>query len=163
MIMEFKVLTEILDDLTEVTDINGKTFKPTFDYGTQADLLKILSLKQKGSKTNTYPLVWLLTPFAAPIEDTVLTADISLIIATISDRNISNRQRTRESFIQILNPMLKDIQTKINHHPAARVNDDGTSQTKYFNYENDLEKGATEIWDAIMYEATIEINLNCIN
>lgn len=162
--MEFKTLTEILDNLPNTVDINGKSFKPKFDYGTQADLLKYLSLKKKGRrKTNTYPLVWLQTGFAMVRKGNIETGTLNFILATISSRDISNRDRTKQSFLQILDPLVLSVEKAINANYGTRISRNGQVTTKYFNYENDLEKGATDIWDAIAFEVEFTINLDCIN
>lgn len=162
--MEFKVLSEILDDLPVITDINGNDFKPVFDYGTQADLLKFLSLKKKSKSTgNVYPLVWLQTPVSFAKENEIEVANVNFVLATISDRNISNRTRTTNSFVQILDPLQASVEKAINVHEGTRVSRYNQDIMKYFNYENDLEKGATDIWDAISFRVNLEINLDCIN
>lgn len=161
--MEYEVLTQILDDLPEVLDINGKSFKPKFDYGTQADLLQFLKLKKKGrTKTNTYPLVWLETPTRFEKSNNILTGTINLVLATNSKTDLTNRQRTERSFKQILDPLRESVVTAINAHSGARVSVNNQVITKYFNYENDTEKGATDVWDAMSYQIEIQINLDCV-
>ena len=162
--MELSILTEILDDLPLIEDKNNKLFKPKFGYGTQADLLKYLSLKRKGAnKTNIYPLVWLQTGFTLIKNGSYKRGDLSFILATLSNRNISNRVRTNVSFLQLLDPLQLNVEKAINAHSATRLSTDNQSTRKYFNYENDIEKGATDIWDATAFQAEFELNLNCIN
>lgn len=160
--MEFKVLTDILDNLP-VMSIGGKDFQPVFDYGTQADLLKFLRFKNRKTSKTVYPLVWIQTPVTFDIIGQFETATINMILATISNRNISNRERTDITFLGTLDPLLKNVYNAINTHDTTRVNQKAMSTRKFFNYENDDEKGTTDIWDAIQFEFTIRFNLNCIN
>lgn len=161
--MEFKQLELVLDDLPEMT-IGNKSYKPIFSYGSQADLLKWLRLKNK-SKGKKYPLVWLETPFTSNRELNTETAKINLIIATLSNANLSNRERTSLTFATTLDPLLENVIKAFKYSLQFRVIDNSQSITKHFNYDgNEYDKvtKATDIWDAISLEITIELNLNCI-
>lgn len=160
--MEFRVLTDILDNLP-VMNIGGKDFQPVFDYGTQADLLKFLKFKNAKGGKNVYPLVWIQTPVTFEQVGQFETAEINMILATITNRNITNRVRTEITFLGTLDPLLKNVYAAINAHETTRMVEGATATRKFFNYENDEEKGATDIWDAIQFTFTIHFNLNCIN
>ena len=44
--MEFSTLESVLDNLDPIS-YEGKDYKPRFNYGTRADLLKFLRLRRK--------------------------------------------------------------------------------------------------------------------
>lgn len=162
--MEFRILSDVLDNLNPITDMNENSFQPRFDYGTEADLLKYLKqAKSAKIKTNVYPLVWIETPVTFSKEGPLLGTSLNIILATISDRNWSNRKRTATSFQYILDPLREEVLRALNAYDTTRVSDVNQDHTKYFNYENDLEKGATDIWDAITLQVDLVINLNCVN
>ena len=158
--MDFKQFELVLDNLPEMT-IGGKQFVPIFSYGSKADLLKWLRLKNK-SKGKKYPLVWLETPLSSNRVSSYETATINLVLATLTNANLSNRERTSLTFATTLDPLLENVLRAFKFSNQFRVIDGDANITKYFNYDSDEETGATDIWDAISFEINIELNLNCI-
>jgi len=162
--MEFKLLTDVLDNLDKIEDSKGNLFKPRFDYGTKRDLLMFLSMKKRGPrKTNTYPLIWLETPIKFVKTNRVETARVNFILAVNSSNEITNRKRTEISFVAILDPLKILVEKAINAHSATRINKDNQSISKIFNYDSDSSKGTSDIWDVISFEVDLQINLDCIN
>ena len=158
--MDFKLIESVLDNIPAIS-ISGVDYVPVFSYGTKADLLKWLRLKNK-ERGKKYPLVWLETPFSSQKRNQVQYAEVNIICATLSNKNMSNRERTSITFATTLDPLVDSVISALNKSAMFRVNSEVIETTKYFNYDSDESTGATDIWDAISLQISIELNLNCI-
>ncbi|RLA04536.1 MAG: hypothetical protein DRQ45_00610 [Gammaproteobacteria bacterium] len=158
--MEFKVLERILDNLP-VMSIDGKDYTPTFNYGSELDMLKYLRLVRSEGKAY-YPLIWVETPVVLT-GDIFPSADITIILATLTNKDLSNRERIRLTFETTLEPLLENVISAIkSDKTASLISKDEQVLTKYFNYDTDSSSRTTEIWDAITFKCTIQFNLNCL-
>lgn len=159
--MEFKILRSILGDLDPIV-YNSKEYKPIFGYGSHADLLKFLRLKRKENVMVKYPIVWVETPVLFKYRLPFASGDMKIVIATLSNKDMSNIQRTDTTFALVLNPTLENAISALKRNQATSlVPSNEYDLTKYFNYDSDDEHEATDIWDAIKYEFKLNINTNC--
>ena len=135
--------------------IGGKTYKPTFQFGTEADLRKYLSVARKSGE-RYYPLIWLKTPME---EAEIVTLDI--LIATPNKRtDMGNWDRLAITFGTTLDPLFDNIIKAIKRSGPFRLTSDYDRfyrGTKYFNYH--LEP---EIWDAIDFQIEVRYNSDCL-
>lgn len=155
MIVEDR-LVELFDTLP-IQTIDGSDYKPCFDFGSHEDLLLYLNHKSKtGGKR--YPLVWMQTPFQATGRN-VLTIKSKLILATLSNSELSNRERLEVTFKPTLDPLLVNTIKALNFSGFTRILEpEKNVRTNYFKYDSEAEiNGATDIWDAIKFECNIEM------
>lgn len=161
--MEFKILEEVLDNLPDIVierPGGDKNYKPVFNYGTKADLLKFLRLERKRAGKH-YPLIWLETPIEL-VGDLFPEVDCNFVLATLSNQDLSNRERIRISFDTTLEPLLKSVKNALNLRTnASLIDKDRQQKTNYFNYDTDSSHGVNEIWDAISFKCKIKFNFNC--
>lgn len=155
MIPEEKFI-EIFDTLPEMS-IGGGSYKPIFDFGSQEDLLHYLNQKNNQSYTK-YPLVWIETPFSSTGKER-LSIKSKLILATLSNGKISNRERLELTFKPTLYPLLANVKKALNHSGMTRILEpDKNVQINFFKYNVDKEGNfASDIWDAIKFECDLEM------
>ena len=157
---ELEMLESLFDSVGVVT-VNGNGFKPTFDYGTVEDLNKFLRIKKTGS-TNTYPLIWVTTPFKTSYHNVNETkSSVTLILATNSDSVSLNKDRAKTTIKSVLLPLISNIKEAIIRSPyIIGGRDRDYDLTYHFNYAVE-ETRATTIWDAI--ELTLELKFKICN
>jgi len=158
---EFPVFTDVFSNLADMT-IASKVYSPVFSYGNKTDLLKFLKLKRREG-TNIYPLVWLITPFSVS-GDTHPEAPITIVMATLSNKDMSNKERTTTTFEQVLDPLFVDVVRQLMRHGKTKlVKLSSSTQTRYFNYETEEEIEGTDVWDAISFSGFVQFNHKCNN
>lgn len=150
----FRVLKEIFDQLPVMT-INGKDYKPVFDFGTQEQLSANLSLRRKSGE-RYYPLIYLETPLK---EDSNM--DFRFILATINRKvDMRNVDRLKWSFEDTLEPLLYYVNHALKQSGVFRRNKD--TPDKYYKGEKHFNYHMTpDIWDAIVYETSFRYNGGC--
>lgn len=174
MILVEQRLKELFETLP-VQTIDGSDYKPAFDFGTHEDLLKYLKYKRKeGGKI--YPLIWLETPIVKNGKEERLKIELKLVIATLTNSEISNTERLQLTFKTTLVPLYDNIQKALMQSGFTRIlNADKNKRADFFNYgvkdtnkktnvynygisDTNKEKHlATDIWDAIKFECDLEI------
>ncbi len=161
--MEFDILESVLDNLDEIT-YEDRGYKPKFNYGSRADLLRFLRSKRKKATvpgSNTYPLIWLQTPVTFLQDGIHSTSDLNFVVATLSNFNLSNRERTIKTFNGVINPVINEMILKLDANSSTRIDKTKVTRRQYFNYDSDDSTAASDIWDATTLGLTIQFNLNC--
>ncbi len=156
------VLEELFSYLPGVKGLSGiATYKPTFMYGDQYQLLDFL--RQNSGKT-VYPLIWLVYPFEEVHERSCLDIEnLTLVLAVETNTTMLNKERLAETFGKILMPLLDNIK-----HTFITSNVISTDEvfkiTKFPNYAEDNEavNGSTYVWDALKIRTKVEIKDNCV-
>lgn len=160
-----ELLKNIFATLPIIT-INGKDSKPNFDFGSHEDLLKYIDHKNKQGVAK-YPLVWLETPVSFK-GDTQGEIALKLVLATVSNSELSNTERLQVTFKTTLDPLLVNVKKALQRSGATRITDKKNNvRTNHFNYGvkelgSKKEKQATvDIWDAIKFECKVIVNEMC--
>jgi len=158
-------LAQILDQLPDITDINGNVFKPRFNWGTQDVLNKFIALPENISK---YPLIWLVNG----VDSLNVTKDVAtrnncrLIIAKNSDApNEFNDFQFQTDYDIVLNPLLENIIKALERSGVSRIIDGDYSVERLPNYsETTNETKTLAIWNAITFDCSLELRGDrCIN
>lgn len=161
-------LEAIFDQLPvmKYTDSSTNKYKPKFDYGDNKDLLSFLKLKGK-EREDPYPLIWLEYPFMETHYDNKMEAKgISLILAVKTNTSMTNRQRLKETYRNVINPLFDNVRHSLKMGNIVNVS--GIYQGKKFpNYSSsqlDEEHKTVAIWDAFKITFDIEIvsDINCL-
>lgn len=149
-------LLEAFDTLPTMS-ISGQGFKPAVDLGSSEDLLRYMNSKSKENKS-LYPLIWFQTPFPTT-GDKVFDFKLKMVLSTLSNAEMSNRQRLDITFKTTLDPLLVNVKRLLTFSGFTRILDaDKSIQTNFFKYNHE-EGGnaATDIWDALKFECRIEM------
>ena len=156
---------EALSYLPEMYGLNSsstETFKPTFMYGDEQELIMYLKLFSESSEI--YPIIWLIQPYKEKHKGKRVYLDnISFVLATSTNRNMLNKDRMESTFKKILIPLydnMMEIFKYCNTIDLAETN----NVIKYPGYKNiDGDKNRTvAIWDAIKLDLSCSINDNCL-
>jgi len=160
--MEFKIIEERLNGLDPIVS-DGLEFTPVFGYGSKKDLMAHLRSERKDGDSY-YPLVWLMTPFKTD-GDYFATgraeAEVDLIIATLTSRDISNKERVRITFENTLEPLLENVVARLRTGGGTSVQDGIFNVEKFFGYDTDSSNAASDVWDAITLQIKIKIKYIC--
>jgi hypothetical protein len=151
--MIFRKLKQVFDQLPAL-DVNGKSYTPYFDFGTEYDLKKRLTAYRQSTTTRIYPLIWLVTPVEEATE-----MEVKFILATINKRtDMGNWDRLTYTFEATLEPLLNNLIKSLKQSRAFKPIelDRNYRGTKYFNYHIE-----PEIWDAIEYDINLMYNDDC--
>lgn len=160
MIVAERELIAIFNTLPVIT-INEVDYKPFYDFGGHEYLLKFLNDKEK-EEVEPYPLIWLETPVTLYGKNR-LRGDLKLIIATSTDKNISNRVRLESTFKNILEPTYENVVKALKQSGKTRLlNRDSEQYTTYYDYGFNKESEVTEVWDAIKFECEVEFYNGCL-
>ncbi len=166
-------IKEITDVLPVIT-IGSSDYKPLYDFGTQEDLYNFLKQKQsevaQSGSGNVYPIIWMETPVRKRGNEKRITFELTLVIATLSNRNMSNIQREAVSFDTVLVPLYNNILTGLKQSGFTQVVtndtllDHSVDRTDYYNYgpDQDPNHDSPDIWDAIKLETEVIMTSNCI-
>jgi hypothetical protein len=173
MIIIEKRLIELFNTLPPIK-VNGISYKPIYDFGTQEDLLKFLKYKRKEG-TSIYPLIWVETPIFRKGDEKRKEVSLKLVLATLTNSEISNTERLLITFDSTLLPLKENVLQAINQSGFTRnLKEKENNEAFYFNYgvKNTNKKTniynygisdtnreisvVTDIWDAISLELTVE-------
>lgn len=157
---EFKILSEALSNLDPI-NIGEIEYKPQFMYGSNTDMLIFLNhKKQQGG--DLYPLIWIETPMSVDYENEVFAnADVNVIIATLTKRDLSNIQRMEITFNSVLLPVAEMALESLESQDGIYHIEDEKTVTKYFNYDTNDENVSSDIWDVIRMQIKLKFNINC--
>lgn len=154
-------LKELFPTLPNITDIDSVEHKPKFDFGTEEDLHVFIN-DNRDAKTNTYPLIWIQTPFTTNGKEPKLGCKLKLILAVNSNSKLTNSERLEISFKTILVPLFENVIKAFNRCGFITLrNRENEKRTNFFNYgvkQGETESQATDIWDAIKFECEIEMS-----
>jgi hypothetical protein len=157
--MEFKILRDAFENIEPIV-IGDKSYSPVFHYGSRLDMIKFLRYKYD-EDVPYYPLIWLETPFGLT-GNQFGQGDMNFILATLSDGNLSNLERTDVTFATTLNPLLHEVLQAIKFASSVDIVSEDTKEVKkFFNYDTDSSHVGTEVWDAILLKCTLRFNFNC--
>lgn len=156
-------LIELFETLPPIPYL-GKDYNVSLEVGDNKDLNRFLRSKRKEKNSNIYPLLWVQTPIRSDLDRQFTEASIRLVIATLTNDNLSNRQRLQTTFKEVLNPVFRNVLTALNESGFTQVIRDEYTRTNFFNYgsEDNTKHETTDIWDAILLEITIRIDSNCL-
>lgn len=154
MLVSEDVLREGFALLPEVTYTSTENRKPFFDWGTKEEMDRRILNK----KSDCYPLIWLL-----PSKDVYnrqnghITKKVELIVSTLEVKTeLFNEQRWKRTYLQVLNPLLENIEYYLNNASNVLL----TSDLTVYKFPN--SESATDKWDAMRLSFDIEINNNCL-
>lgn len=160
--MEFKIIEGRLNGLDPIVS-DGIEFKPVFGYGSKKDLRAHLRSERKDGDSY-YPLVWLMTPFKTT-GDFFLTgraeAEIDLILATLTSRDIANKERVRITFEKTLEPLLENVVARLRTGGNTGIQDGIFNVEKFFGYDTDSSNAVSDVWDAITLQVKIKLKYIC--
>src|SRR5690606_6642328 len=94
--------------LPNITDIDSVEHKPKFNFGTEEDLIVFINDNRDGN-INTYPLIWVQTPFQTEGKEPRLNCKLKLILAVNSNSTLTNEERLEVSFKPILVPLFENV------------------------------------------------------
>ena len=167
---------ERLDELfatLPVISYKGKDLKPVFNFGTRTDLNAFLADKRREAqfkKADLYPVVWLETPFTDTGSDVRITFPLVLILATLTNTDITNKDRLNDTFKLQLIPLFDNIKTALKSSgftqvltPPNRKSDEAFNITRYYNYgvKDDKQHPTSEIWDAMKIGCDLAMTDQC--
>ena len=138
-------LIELFDTLPEVVDSNGTSFKVNYDFGTETDKNRFLQSKIEEG-VPFYPLVWLITPIETIGDDRASETTLTLLIATLTKGEVSNRIRVEKTFVATINPVKDNVIKALERSGFTKVSDEMIKETAYFNYD---DNPTTDIWDVL--------------
>lgn len=156
-------LIELFESIPAI-EYNGKDYSVSLEVGNDKDLNRFLNSKRKEKGTNIYPLLWVQTPIQADLDIQFVEAPIRLVIATLTNDNLSNKQRLKTTFKDVLNPTLGNVLTALRESGFTQIINDEYIRTNFFNYGtiDNTKHVTTDIWDAILLECRIRIDSNCL-
>lgn len=160
MIVTETALASIFEQLPDVESVNGSTFKPRFDWGTQDVLNKFISLPESISK---YPLIWLVNDEENhSVSNSNTTRNTRLIIAKNSDApDEFNDFQYQTDYKLILDPLLENIIKALQKSGISKIVDYEYTVQRLPNYKEVVGETKTlAIWNAIVFEANIEFKSN---
>jgi len=157
------VLEEIFSFLPDMADLSGATTYPVvFGYGDELELNIFLKTREK---SNTYPLIWLLYPYAESHTDNdVDVTGANFILAVETNSSMQNKERIKETFTKILMPLFFNMRLAFKRANVIST-DHVYSIVKHPNFsESDTkEKSATIfIWDAIKVTTNFNVRDTCL-
>ncbi len=165
MIIVEERLQELFATLPTIT-VAGKAHQPLYDFGSHKDLLRYMNSERKEKGAVQYPLVWFETPVTTPEvrNGNLEGVGISLILATLTKSQFSNRARLDITIKPTLEPLRDDVINALNKSGFTTiVNDKQIDRTIYYNYGVDEEQTqTTDIWDAIKLDLQINMTSNCL-
>lgn len=157
--MEFKILEEAFSNLSDI-ERGHLRFTPVFGYGSKKDLMKYLRLERKQGETY-YPLVWLMTPLKVEgdfFKTGNSKVEVDLILATLTNRDISNQERVRLTFEKTLEPLLEDVVKQLRFGNQVGIYENERFEIeKFFNYDTDGSNAVSDVWDAITLRCITKI------
>ena len=141
----------------------GESFYPvSFGYGDKDELNAFLKSKHKGEAP--YPLIWLLYPYTESHDRNRVTLNrVDFILAVNTNASMQNPQRLKETYANILYPLLDNIRYLLKRSNIINWNEE-LEVIKYPNYSDDAEPDkhfANLIWDAIKINLTFDIIDTC--
>lgn len=154
MIIVENRLIEAFDMLPEIGGI-----KPTYRWGNEEHLLKLLELFSKSNAT-PYPLIYQVTNEDEP-NNVNTEVDLKLILAVRNiDTALLNENRWAMTYKDVLFPLAQNIITVFNKSGIFLWNGQ-YKLYKFPNYGNGKENFTTDIWDALRIDTNIKITTYC--
>lgn len=157
MIVIEERLNEIFEQLPE---IDG--FKPVYKWGDEFHLIKQLQLFSDGNKS-IYPLIYQTSNSSE--QDRYMKQATTNLVFVLACRNtevdLTNEQRWRMSYKNILYPLVQNIETALVLSGITTWNGKYSIQ-EFPNYGDGKLNETTDIWDALTFETTITIDANCV-
>lgn len=141
-----------------------ESFKPVYKWGNEPHLIKQLKLFEKDGKS-PYPLIYQTSNKSNQNKTTkIAETDLVLILACRNlETDLLNENRWAMSYKNILYPLVDNITTAFNK-AGVYVWDGSFSVEEFPNYGNGKENKTVDIWDALLFKASIKIEgKKCIN
>lgn len=154
-----------------------------FHWGHQKELLNYLKVGKSYSQINAfndtemvenwkqYPLVWLVAPTMtfSTVDPGLYSVPNARLVIALNNPNLShlNDRREKESF-PILEPIANNLLKYWKRAQTVRFENQqnpifGFSKVPNYSTSDFKENEALDIWDAIVIEAKLIINTNCLN
>ena len=112
--------------------------------------------------TGIYPLIWVETPVQLK-GNPFAEGDYNIIIATLTTKDLSNKERLTVTFEDVLFPTWDSFYYQLNRESIIGfIEEMDVGYTKHFNYDTNDETEGSDVWDALRIEITLIFNLNCI-
>ena len=118
-------------------------------------------MKNKSAR-EVYPLIWLETPVEFKSNNIFVESEITLVVATISNSALTNRERTDITFATTLDPLIDNIISAVNAYKGTTLDKNTIVTKKYFKFDSDESNKATDIWDAIKLKFDMNFNKDCL-
>ncbi len=151
-------LIELFDTLPQIT-IDTVQYPIRFDFGNEIDKNNYLIQKNKEG-VSIYPLVWLISgQKETEIRDNEWETEIELIIATLTNSTLSNRERLLTTFDSTLFPLHANVIKAFERSGFTKILEK-KPLVKYFNYSESNKNKSLDIWDAVKFSLKISYN-NC--
>lgn len=143
---------------SRLPEIGG--IKPTYQWGNELHLLKILELYQKESVT-PYPLIYQISNTTNQnYQSNEVTFPLELILAVRNTQTDQlNPTRWQETFGQLLYPLCREIEKTFMVTPIFLWDKEYTLR-EFPNYGSGTENFTIDKWDALRLETTITIQGN---
>ena len=157
---EFTILERLVSQMSPIT-VDSSDYTVQFGFGTHTDLLAWLNQKRKEG-SGIYPLIWVETPVTLK-GNPFAEGDYNIIIATLTTKDLSNKERLTVTFEDVLFPTWDSFYYQLNRESIIGfIEEMDVSYTKHFNYDTNDETEGSDVWDALRIEITLIFNLNCI-
>lgn len=159
MVIVEEINSEVFDQLPTR---NG--FKPVYDWGNEYNLIKTLQLFEKDGKS-PYPLIYQTSKGSEQNSSAnIATIDLVFILACRNlETDLTNRNRWALTYKNILYPLVADIE-KCFKKAGVYVWDGNYTVDEFPNYGNGKENKTVDIWDALLFKTSIQIEgKKCVN
>lgn len=172
MIPEERLL-ELFETLPSI-DSGGKCYCINSEIGTPKDLNRYLNLKRKEVANiggNIYPILWIQTPITSTGNEYYKEFPLSLVLATLTNTEMSNKERINTTFCETLNPLFDNVLKALRMSGFTQILTDRGDFNNEFRSSNHYNYGTpegtkhitTDIWDAILLECNVSMNANCLS
>lgn len=158
-----KVLEAMFAFLPDMVGVDtDQEFPVVFGYGDEVELNQFLANREEGT---TYPLVWYLMNTDEVTErHTLIVDNASFVLAVETNSSMENPQRMRETFEQILMPLLDNVKHVFKNANIINM-EDSFKFKKHPNYSktNAREENAViSIWDALRVTCSFTVKDTCL-
>ena len=171
MIPEERLL-ELFDTLPPIK-VGGKCYVVNSEIGTPKDLNRYLNLKRKEVENiggNIYPILWIQTPILPNGNEFYKEFPLSIVLATLTNSEMSNKERLKTTFADTLNPLFDNVLKALRMSGFTQIlTETGDFNTEFrrsnhYNYgtPEGTQHITTDIWDAILLECNVSMNTNCL-
>lgn len=166
MIIVERILESVFDKLPLSKDYEGNDYKVRYEWGDELELQRFLNDTTK-SETNSYPLIWLVTPIKVT-GNFRKESKIKIVLAINTESKYYNRDRLKITIEPTLEPLCKNVIDVINLEKGLRiVNRDNENYSIHYNYGVTVKGGkgkehpVADIWDAITFNCELQITKMC--
>ena len=152
---------EQLPNIQATDDFDG--FKPVFKWGNQMHLIEVLKRYSENNET-PYPLIYQISNKSNHHKNGFsCSTRLKLILAVRNtEKDLLNENRWATSYANILFPLAERVIETLKKAETINWNRD-YEITEFPNYGNGEANFTQDIWDALLFETDIILNIGCIN